>query len=881
MTSAGTLGWRCRIGRCDLTVLLSIGVFFAFLPCSSWAQQPLPTFKNYTMHDGLPSSEVYDVLQDREGFMWLATDRGIAQFDGYEFVTFSREEGLSSNVVFELYEDFKGRIWYLPNNGKLGFFENGKIHSYPYQDRLPKMDHLYFNSFHIDSLENIYMGTLKDGMIRISKTGEVQLDTSEWNTINFKAYEDKLYAYRKLKGRDCINRLRYQGRVLTEEVELGIRNKAGHLRNDLFAYNQKTSICLYDLKQHQTIDRINFEERVTNFQIIEEQIFVGLELGGIHIYEVKDNQLVLLHGLLGNITVSNAEKDKEGGYWFTSIEQGVFYTPNLKVLSYTEDTGLEKGHIKELGVHHDLLTIGYGNSFQLLKDGKLSELTSMEGNDTLPFRKKPFFSEKDSIIYFRNLKLINPYTGFNYPNSISSMIPIRAVGADKLFLFSRTQGYHFISGSAVEIDLHRPFAQIKCVAFIDEENFWIGSRNGLFLRSPTETIAMATENAAFANSIVAINQTKNYGWVMGTRGLGVILYKDAQLTSINQTNSLLKTNDITSLYVDEEENVWIVTNLGLYKIDAVDYTKIENYSMSDGLASNEIIAVHQVGGKLYVGTKRGLSVLDKNTFEKDTALVEVKIRGVKINDEKRAFLPKLELYPQDKYLEVDYVGLSYRALGNVEYKYRILGYSDAWQYTESKDLSLANFADRGTYTLEIYARRIATEHWSKTPATLQLQFHPPFYKTGLFRILILALLISLTYLGFKFNLLSYNKHIQQEITNRLLQKLGAKSYLVIASNKETIRIDTNHILFVQSYKDYVEINTKAKKYLYRSTMKKMEERLDALHFIRVHRSYIVRKDKIDSISHKKIAIQEVIIPIGKTYVSSLKEFGDHFDRLNA
>jgi len=95
-----------------LSFLLFKGIFIS-------AQTPQPSFKNYTVNDGLPSSEVYDALQDQNGHMWFATDRGVAKFNGYEFKTYTTSDGLTDNVVFELYEDHKGRIWCLPMNGQL------------------------------------------------------------------------------------------------------------------------------------------------------------------------------------------------------------------------------------------------------------------------------------------------------------------------------------------------------------------------------------------------------------------------------------------------------------------------------------------------------------------------------------------------------------------------------------------------------------------------------------------------------------------------------------------------------------------------------------------------------------------------------------------
>ncbi|MDO9261131.1 MAG: two-component regulator propeller domain-containing protein, partial [Flavobacteriaceae bacterium] len=47
-----------------------------------------PSYYHYTSSDGLASSTVFEILQDREGFIWFATLNGISKFDGKHFTTF-------------------------------------------------------------------------------------------------------------------------------------------------------------------------------------------------------------------------------------------------------------------------------------------------------------------------------------------------------------------------------------------------------------------------------------------------------------------------------------------------------------------------------------------------------------------------------------------------------------------------------------------------------------------------------------------------------------------------------------------------------------------------------------------------------------------------
>ena len=861
-------------------LIIYLLLFYAPLSLSAqslFSQRPRPAFKNFTIDDGLPSSEVYDVLQDQAGYLWFGTDRGIAKFDGYEFKIFTTKDGLNGNVIFELYEDYKGRIWYLPYNGGIGYIEKNTIKSYAPIDSLAHHSTSVLNSFFIDSLDNVFIGTNTDGIIQISKDGQVKVDTFQSNKASFVEYNKQLYSYSYRTNTEPPD-LFYKNLLLKEKLLPGKRTKAAYLSKNLLSFNGNQTLFLYDLSQEKTIQQISFKERITSFQVIDNKLFVGLELKGMHIYEIKNNDFVLLHQLGNNITYSNVEKDHQGGFWFTTIEHGIFYTPNLEVLSYSKEMGMERQYVKELGQYQDQLSIGYGNSFQLLIEEVLSPPQSFINTDSFPINK--YFTFHDSIIHYQKVKLFDLKTGFRYPNQFGNPTLALEFIDNDLCLFTKTKGFRKTAAGIVEIDLHRKFSYLEAVAFIDQHHLWIGSTKGLFKRTPSELIDMSTVDPLFSTRIRRIASTQNYGLVLATQNEGILFYKDQKVTAINTQNSLLRTNNIVSLYIDNVENIWAATSKGLYKIDAYDSSKMEYYSKNDGLISDEIVDVQQIKDKLYVGTKEGLSVIDQNTFQKDTSQIHLKITKIKINDQLIAYQPSVDIYPDDKYIEINYLNFSYNSLANIDYKYRIIGYSDKWQYTKNRSINIPIPANYGVYTLELYAKKTSSKHWTKKPATLQITFHPPFYKTCTFIATNLSLIAFIIYLGFKFNLLSYNKYIQQEIISRLLKKLSVKSYLIIEINKEAIRINTDDILYIQSFKDYVEINTHPKKYLYRSTLKKMQEKLSDLHFIRVHRSYIVRKDKIDSISSKQVVVQQQIIPIGKTYVSSIKNFGNHFDALN-
>src|SRR5688572_29372517 len=94
-----------------MTILFrfTLFIFSCVFFCTAHAQQP--SCIHYTIDEGIPSNEVYDIYEDSLGYIWFATDHGVSRFDGYSFRNYSTADGLVHNTVFGFYEDARGRVW--------------------------------------------------------------------------------------------------------------------------------------------------------------------------------------------------------------------------------------------------------------------------------------------------------------------------------------------------------------------------------------------------------------------------------------------------------------------------------------------------------------------------------------------------------------------------------------------------------------------------------------------------------------------------------------------------------------------------------------------------------------------------------------------------
>lgn len=95
--------------------------------------------------------------------------------------------------------------------------------------------------------------------------------------------------------------------------------------------------------------------------------------------------------------------------------------------------------------------------------------------------------------------------------------------------------------------------------------------------------------------------------------------------------------------------------------------------------------------------------------------------------------------------------------------------------------------------------------------------------------------------------------------------------LFVKANSKLVKVYLKDIYYVEALKDYVIINTQYARYTVHSTMKDIEKKLGTVDFIRVHRSYIVRTDKIQAIENQTVVLEneKKAIPVGGSYRDEL------------
>ncbi len=120
--------------------------------------------------------------------------------------------------------------------------------------------------------------------------------------------------------------------------------------------------------------------------------------------------------------------------------------------------------------------------------------------------------------------------------------------------------------------------------------------------------------------------------------------------------------------------------------------------------------------------------------------------------------------------------------------------------------------------------------------------------------------------------LKNNQNSGSKISDTPMEKKHASDFIYLKADYKSYKVKYNDILYIEGLKEYVTYHTKERKYIVLESLKGLEETLPQVQFKRVHKSYIINTDNIDSFYGNTIEIGDKEIPIGKSFAENVKRF---------
>ncbi len=406
-------------------------LFLSVLLCvnMSWGQDPF----HYSINKakGLPSDEVFDIFQDKTGFVWIATNEGLHRYDGYSFTSFKsgKQTSVSGSCIKQ---DVLGRIWYENFDGYLYYTSGDTLAS------LSQSSPVSYLPYGI--VDTLIFITQREGIDVYGLHSLKLLKTFPVNTLILQdATADSTGYY--LLSSNVIYKVGvdFSFKVQSLPTTASQYNKLiyavdGNVYATSTASDIKGIYCYSANLEYLFTKPINISFHLNSFRQIGEEIWLATSNGLYPFFANKSTSLLSNRKLFHSQNISSVILNRDGSYWFGTTNAGILVVPDLNNNVY-KSANL---HPHRLATHNKSLFVG-------TKEGELLKFDC----DKTSFSQLDIRANSTEVYYLATIH-------------------------DKLYYTSS----FFAVGSAVsnKIALYNNLA-VKAVAVIDDK-YYVVARSG-------------------------------------------------------------------------------------------------------------------------------------------------------------------------------------------------------------------------------------------------------------------------------------------------------------------------------------------------------------------------------------------------------------------
>ncbi len=827
----------------DLYRLYRIATIFSLLSICSFvsANSENTGFIIYTLKDGLSQASVNDIVEDSHGYLWLGTQGGLNRFDGSGFEVFKHSNTDSTSVcgdfILCLFNDKEGNIW-------IGTDKNGACY-YSYETNsfhrihFPKKNTSVY-SISQDSLGNIFAALGENGLAVLLKNERQELFpemilhdycTSVASSngtfigtqkgiiykLNYKTKNswsvDTLFT---APDSSAVNILKLHDRSLWIGTRLnGYRLILPDSKKVLSDYKRFFSepTIVYDFDWNNVNEMFistgnglyQFYFGNSGFYSYKHFTFNNNNPNSLSnntvysLYQGSNNMLWIGTGKYLNLLYTNPYLNK--------IESDPYNKPSLKsnvVFSiYENSSGLWVGtsggglnRIKDNKV--DFFST---NNSNLSSEVVFSIAGDTSGNLWIGTKEGlsvlPVGSISSNQIKFINLSRNNMMDNF-----------VRQVYCDKtgqIWVCTYNGGLYRFTGNLQNNDFSfQSFRtsdsllsnRVYCIFQDKVLNYWVGTSNGLNTITKESNIYrvknfLKKNDIALSNNVIydIIEDNNGILWVGTRNGLNRVNPKTGKSNQFTTENGL-PDNIIYSILTDNDNNLWFSTNKGI-AVRNKKNGEFKTYTVLDGLQGNEF-NLHAkyydtVNNQLYFGGLNGINYFIPDSLyniDKETPLILSNIRfgnGKTVSVFKRnadsAINIKLEHNDFPFYLNFSQIDL--RPYKSVQYAYRLIPSYKKWSYLgQNHEIQFPDLK-HGNYRIEIQGLSRG-KLWKSKPLIISITVHPPWWFSWWMWVFYAAGFICLVYV-------LYSYRLKQAITKKEAKRLQELDAL-----KNQLYIDITH-----------------------------------------------------------------------------------------
>ncbi|MES2130769.1 MAG: histidine kinase [Bacteroidota bacterium] len=729
-----------------------------FLAMTCIATSQTLKFEQFTTKDGLLSDEVYNLHQDKKGYIWLFTNYGAMKYNGKTFEPVLKNLPFKESFIYSFYENEKGQKWAANSNGNIfeiindsAFIVKGTEGS---SDKLRK-NVAEINQLYVDDSLNIYACS-KKYFFKFNK------DKGYFPTLlNTNPFKDSIFHLvieinknTVLSGfnsiaRDSLDVFKsdsvYKIKI-TSGAQKGVYNfSLGENRACLALkfkhFGERIYFCacskIYYIENNRIYNDIDVNSFIQFYsKDNRNHLWVGCYNGGL--FEFDENHKQINH-YMGNKTVNCVLFDSQNGIWISTTGFGLFHCNRMDELYFSEDQDLGKS-ISLLKIADDKLFIGnsQGDIF-LLEDNGLIKRTSnhklKESLDIIKFNSFYIIASRYGIYKIYESDHSYEQLSSDKHNDNFHAYGIRMKGEDTLICFGRRTVIILRDCKFQKIissDFKLNFLEVR------GNQVFLCTDDGIYELQDGKLIQpfylSPTKNCMITRAYI---DSYHNCW-FGTRGCGLFKLSTDNKLFHYTTESGLPSTIVNSISEVPKKGMLLSTNKGLFY-------NFFNFSNS-GFSKWELIYPHDVfnaveyKGKIYASTKNGLVIFDSEIIAK-TPKLYFNIVSVSINSKLYKVFQLNELKHNENNLVFEFDIILFSSIVP-DMKYKLMGpvtYSDV---TTEQKIAFQNLPP-GSYKLIVEPN---TDDGNKYKKVIDFNIIPAFWQTNWFFILsVLCIVVFIIY----------------------------------------------------------------------------------------------------------------------------------------
>lgn len=705
--------------------------------------------------NGLPQNTIHSITQAKDGYVWIATEEGLARFDGIRFTIFDKQNTpeLKTNDIRVLREDRRGALWIGTTDGLVRIFE-AKFTAFTARDGLPSN---VINALCEDRDGSLVVVTAA-GIVRLGERGFIPFEAhGAFPKDGIKA----LFADREgalwIGSSDGLARYN-NGAVTKYTVQDGLAN------NSVVSIDQDQDGRLWV----GTLDGLNCLEgnhlvtyttrdglannRIASLAVDREgSVWIGTAAGLSRFADKHFSSFRPGDGLANEIILSIFE-DREGSLWLGTESGGLNLLKDKKFTTYTSKEGLRNDLVKS--IYEDRkgnIWIGTnGGGLSLLKDGKFTTYTTADGlssNVVLAL-----FGDGDGNIWVGTPDGLNRFKDgkfktFTSADGLANDF-VRSIYADhngNLWIGTRG-GLNRLRGERFDIYTTTEGLPNDFVGTIYEDahgNIWIGTLGGLSRFKDEKFTTYTTRDGLSSEVVISLHEDAAGALWIGTSGGGLNRLKQGRFTAYTTQNGL-PDDVVYGILEDQQNNLWLSSNKGIFRLNKKELDDFANgtaasitpvvYGPADGMITRECSGGgHPAGwrgadGKLWFSTIKGVAMIDPEQIKLNDQPPPVAIEEIRVDDESINPAQNIELAPGKGRLAFYYTALSFVAPERVRFKYKLEGFDNDWVDGGTRRIAYYTNLRPGRYKFRVIASN-NDGLWSPTSAAFDLYLKPHFYQT--------------------------------------------------------------------------------------------------------------------------------------------------------